>query len=254
MIIAVANQKGGVGKTTTVLNLGAALAETGREVLLVDLDPQANLTAGLGRSGLSPTVHDLLTDATAAESPGMMAAEGAVHPTDYEGLSLMPSELDLAAMELLLARQPQPQCLFSVLAALERRFDFILIDCPPYLGQLTVAALHAAPSVLVPMLPSVWALAGLGMLHEAIETVGSRLLGVVLTQYDRRTAVSDDVYNSLHRIGLPLCRTRIPKRVAAEYAAIAGVPVLVHQPDSALSMAYRRLAQEVEELVEAPEA
>lgn len=240
MIITVANQKGGVGKTTTALNLAAALAERGRSVLLVDLDPQANLSAGLNFNSEAPTVHDLLTeDARISET---------IRQTPYEGLHIVPSVLDLAAMELSLAQNPDTECLLRALRPVKADFDYIMTDCPPYLGQLTVAALRAGDRVLVPMVPSVWAISGLGKLLEAIEMVGSRLLGVLLTQYDRRTAVSADMWNNLVKAELPLFRTRIPKRVAAEYAAIARVPVLVYEPDGALARAYRRLAKEVEEV------
>jgi chromosome partitioning protein len=241
MIIATANQKGGVGKTTTALNLAAALAELGRSVLLIDLDPQANLTAGLAITPDGPTVHDLLT--------GDVAVADIIMDTPYQGLYFIPAVLDLAAIELSLAQDPDTQCLARALAPVKDDFDYIIADCPPYLGQLTVAALSAADSVLIPMTPSVWAVSGLARLLDTIAALGPDLLGVLLTQYDRRTAVSDDVWNSLVRAELPLFRTRIPKRIAAEYAAIAQVPILNYEPDGALARAYRRLAKEVEEFV-----
>jgi len=237
MIIAVANQKGGVGKTTTALNLGAALADLGRSVLLVDLDPQANLSAGLNLNSHAPSVYDLLTEnAQVGET---------IRETPYAGLFAVPSVLDLAAIELSLAKDPDPECLSRALEPVRDDFDFILTDCPPYLGQLTVAALRAADAVLIPMVPSVWAVSGLGKLMDCIETVGTRMLGILLTQYDRRTAVSDDCWNNLVRSKLPLFNTKIPKRVAAEYAAIAQVPVLIYEPGGGLALAYRRLAKEV---------
>jgi len=240
MIIAIANQKGGVGKTTTALNLSVALAELGRSVLAVDLDPQANLTAGLNAAGSKPTIYDVLL--------GDTHIEDAAVSTDYDGVWLLPSELDLAAMELSLAQEPDTECLLRAVEPLNRRFDYILTDCPPYLGQLTVAALTAADGVIVPMLPSVWAVSGLGRLLASIDAVGARMLGIVLTNYDKRTAVSSEMWNDLVKMDHPLFKTRIPHRVAAEYAAIAQMSVLQYEPEGTLARAYRRLAKEVDAL------
>lgn len=240
MIISIANQKGGVGKTTTTLNLGAALAHLGHSVLLVDLDPQANLTSGLNMHSDAPTVYDVLTE--------NISAEHAILRTPYQGLDIIQSVIDLAAIELSLAQDPDTDVLFRALKPVSKKFDYILTDCPPYLGQLTVAALRAADGVIVPMLPSVWAVSGLGKLIESMNAVGTSLLGILFAQHDRRTAVSNDVWNDLVKADLPLFTTRIPRRIAAEYAAIAQVPVIEYEPNGKLAHAYLRLAREVEDL------
>lgn len=243
--IAVANQKGGVGKTATVLNLGAALADMGERVILIDLDPQANLTAISGADEVELSVHDLLL------SDGVDLRD-IVQPTPVEGVLVAPSEYSLAAAEAALAGAERRQ------SRLRGKLDgvaegtIVIIDTPPSLGFLTINALSAARELLIPVQCAYLAMKGLQQLLRTVESVRGRanpdlhLLGLLLTMYDARTIHSEEVGERLreHFEG-DVFETVIPRTVAFDYATVAGVPLVHFRPDSPGAEAYRGLALEV---------
>jgi chromosome partitioning protein len=246
-IIAVVNQKGGVGKTTTAINLAAALAERGRSVLLVDLDPQANTTSGLGfqPSRARLTVYQLLT--------GEATVSTAMVETTIAGLHLVPSQLDLAGAEIELATLPEREVrLRNALKDLPPGLDEVLIDCPPSLGLLTLNALAAATRMLIPTQCEYFALEGLSHLLYTHQLVRARLNpeleigGIVMTQFDARTTLSWDVLAEVRRIyPAEVLRTLIPRNVRISEAPSHGQAVTQYDPKSRGAIAYRELAKEL---------
>lgn len=244
-IIAIANQKGGVGKTTTAVNLGAALAEVGKKVAIVDLDPQGNASTGLGlpMESRETTSFDLLA--------GSESFDLCVQKTDVEGLFLVPSTSDLASADLQLStRQGRMQLLQKKLRGI-RDFDYILIDCPPALGLLTLNALVSADSILVPLQAEFYALEGLSQLLTTVREVRQtanpylRIEGVLLTMVDSRNNLSQlveaDARNTLADL---VYKTVIPRNVRLSEAPSYAMPVLHYDNHSKGSAAYRSLAQE----------
>lgn len=244
--IACANQKGGVGKTTTVVNLATYLALSGRRVLVLDLDPQGNATSGLGidRDSLSSTAYDALID-------GRPLADLIV-ATGHGQLDLVPSAIGLAAVEVELASTPQRERrLARVLGGFTDAYDHVFIDCPPSLGLLTVNALTAADGVLIPLQCEYYALEGLGQLLATIDLVRDNLNpdlavdGVVLTMYDARTRLSSDVAEEVrHHLGETVYRTIVPRSVRLSEAPSYGQSIATYSPESRGARAYRELAEE----------
>lgn len=246
-VLCVANQKGGVGKTTTAVSLAAALAERGCRILLVDLDPQANATSGLGlqaRAG-TPSVYDVLVD----EVP----VEDAIQATAVPGLWVLPANLDLAGAEIeLVTAFSREQKLRRALEPVRQHVDVVLVDCPPSLGLLTVNALTAADGVLVPIQCEYFALEGLGALNRNVDLIraqlnpGLEIVGLVLTMLDARTRLSQQVVDEVRsHFGDLVFTTRIPRSVRLAEAPGFGQPITTFDPTSRGALAYGRLAVEV---------
>lgn len=246
-IIAVANQKGGVGKTTTAVNLGAGLAELGYRVLVVDLDPQGNATTGLGID--AHTFELSMYDVIMRDAP----LEDCVEPTTLKNLFVAPATIDLAGAEIeLVPTFSRELKLRRALEAIIDDFDFVLIDCPPSLGLITVNGLAAASEVLVPIQCEYYALEGLGQLLRNVHLVQANLNDslevstIVLTMYDARTKLAEQVAEEVRsHFGSIVCRNIIPRTVRISEAPSFGQPITVFDPSSRGAIAYRELAKEV---------
>jgi chromosome partitioning protein len=245
--LAVANQKGGVGKTTTAVNLSAALAELGYRVLVVDLDPQGNATTGLGINGrnLDASIYDMILHD--------VPIEDVIEPTTLRNLFVVPATIDLAGAEIeLVPAFSRELRLRKALEPVHGDFDFILIDCPPSLGLLTVNGLAAAGEVIVPIQCEYYALEGLGQLLRNVSLVQGNLNStldvstIVLTMYDARTKLAEQVAEEVrHHFGDKVCRNIVPRTVRLSEAPSFGQPIIIFDPSSRGAIAYRELAKEV---------
>ena len=236
-IIAIANQKGGVGKTTTAINLASCLAEAGKKVLTIDLDPQGNMTSGLGvnKNELENTVYELMLDECSIKE--------SMVDTVVEGMKIIPSNVNLAGAEIeLLGIEDKEYILKNAVDYVRDDYDFIIIDCPPSLNMLTINAMTTADSVLVPIQCEYYALEGLSQLIHTIDLVQQRLNpelhidGIVFTMYDVRTNLDTKIYDTL-----------IPRNIRLAEAPSHGLPINMYDTKSAGSESYRMLAKEVME-------
>jgi chromosome partitioning protein len=246
-VIAIVNQKGGVGKTTTAVNLGASLALLGRRVLLVDNDPQGNTTSGLGidKAQIAEDIYDvLLAD---------VSAERVIQPTGTPGLDLIPATINLAGAEIeLVSTLSRETKLKRALEPLLPRYDYILIDCPPSLGLLTLNALTAADEVLIPVQAEYYALEGLSQLTNVLRRVREMLnprltiTGVLVTMYDARTRLATEVLQEVNaHFPSQVYRTHIPRNIRLSEAPSFGKPVVLFDVKSRGAQAYMALAREV---------
>jgi chromosome partitioning protein len=246
-VLAISNQKGGVGKTTTSVNLAACLAADGKRTLLIDLDPQGNATSGLGvdKTRLDHTIYDVIVRGASLQET--------YQRTVIDGLTVVPANTDLVGAELeLTSALAREHRLADAVAEVHADFDYILIDCPPSLGLLTLNALTAATSVLIPLQSEYYALEGLGELTRTISLIQKRLNpnlaweGVVLTLYDGRNRLSQQVGEDVREhLGEKVFETIIPRNVRLGEAPSFGEPILTYDPRAKGAIAYRALAREL---------
>ena len=246
-IIAVANQKGGVGKTTTAINLSACLAEAGQKVLAIDLDPQGNMTSGFGlqKGKIDDTVYELLM--------GDSKADKCIQKSTDNGLDILPSDADLAGAEIeLLEYEDKESKLKEKIRTLKRKYDFIIIDCPPSLSLLTINAMAAADGVIVPIQCEYYALEGLTQVLKTINLIKKRINpslrieGIVFTMYDSRTNLSAQVVQSVRNsLKEHIYETVIPRNVRLAEAPSHGMPINLYDSRSSGAESYRLLAAEV---------
>ena len=245
-ILSIANQKGGVGKTTTAVNIGAILAKKGKKVLLIDADPQGNATSGLGlEKEYELTLYDVLINECSVEST--------LQNTNIKNLKVCPSNMDLAGAEVeLVSQMSREQRLKERVEEIRDEFDFIFIDCPPSLGLITLNAFTASDSVLIPVQCEYFALEGLGQLLQTINLVKKHLNksleveGAVLTMYDIRTNLSNQVVKEVKRyFDDKVYKTVIPRNIRLSEAPSFGMPITLYDPKSKGARAYEKLAREI---------
>jgi chromosome partitioning protein len=244
-ILAIANQKGGVGKTTTAINLGAGLGALERRVLLVDCDPQGNATRGLGAKADAPHLYHAIIGETPLEET--------IRPSGFPNLDLIPAQRDLVGVEVeFVGEKGWEERLKKVLAGISDRYDTILLDCPPSLGHLTVSALTAADGVLVPLQCEYFALEGISELMSTVKRVqgglNTRLAisGILLTMYDDRTNLCKDVADEIRRhFGAKVFKTVVPRNIRLAEAPSHGLPIFQYDIKSRGAEAYLALAREV---------
>lgn len=245
--IAIANQKGGVGKSTTAINLSSCLAELGKKVLAIDIDPQGNTTSGLGveKDSVENTVYELLL--------GEISIEECIIPLEFENLSLIPSNVNLAGAEIeLLGVDGKEFVLKNAVDQVRDDYDFIIIDCPPSLNMLTVNAMTTADTVLVPIQCEYYALEGLSQLIHTVNLVRERLNpnlqieGILFTMYDARTNLSMQVVENVkNNLNLKIFKTVIPRNIRLAEAPSYGLPINLYDPKSTGAESYMALAKEV---------